>query len=153
MPETEVLIEARQTMQRLVESGNGLLLEDKGSSLALHYRQNPEKEALVKTELESLVKKIYPGFALQPGKMVAELRPAVADKGIAIEKFMATQLFAGRDPLFIGDDLTDEHGFTVVNDLGGYSVRVGPKSSQTAAQFELPDVPAVREWLVSICNR
>ena len=77
--------------------------------------------------------------------MVAELKPAGHDKGSAIEQFMREAPFAGRVPLFIGDDATDEHGFQVVNRLGGHSVKVG--EGATAARWRLEAPAAVRAWL------
>jgi trehalose 6-phosphate phosphatase len=148
--EYEIPAEARQAVKKLTESNQDLLLEDKGSSLAIHFRQNPAKETLVRTELAALVDRMGADFTLQSGKMVVELRPAGINKGNAIEKFMTVAPFIGRNPVFIGDDLTDEDGFAVVNDMGGYSVRVGPRPPQTSAQYELPNVAAVRDWLVSL---
>jgi len=82
---------------------------------------------------------------MQQGKMVAELKPAGHDKGRAIGEFMREPPFAGRVPLFIGDDLTDEHGFAVVNRMGGHSVKVG--EGESAARWRLASPAAVRAWL------
>jgi len=82
---------------------------------------------------------------VQGGKMVAELKPSGYDKGSAIGEFMREPPFAGRVPLFIGDDATDEHGFEVVNRLGGHSVKVGEGPS--AARWRLAAPAAVRAWL------
>jgi trehalose 6-phosphate phosphatase len=60
---------------------------------------------------------------------------------------MSDEPFSGRRPIFIGDDITDEDAFEVVNEMGGYSVRVGPWDGKSAARFELRDVDAVRDWL------
>jgi trehalose 6-phosphate phosphatase len=77
--------------------------------------------------------------------MVAELKPSGRDKGIAIEEFMAEAPFKGRVPVFLGDDLTDEDGFHVVNRLGGHSIKIG--SGVTSARWRLRDAAAVRRWL------
>ena len=63
---------------------------------------------------------------MQPGKMLLELRPDDRDKGTAIRDFMAERPFKGRCPVFVGDDRTDEHGFALINAIGGWSVKVGP---------------------------
>jgi trehalose 6-phosphate phosphatase len=77
--------------------------------------------------------------------MLLEVRPEGRDKGTAIDDFMAEAPFAGRVPVFVGDDLTDEHGFAAVERLGGWTVKVGP--GRTAARFRLADPAAVRQWL------
>jgi hypothetical protein len=85
------------------------------------------------------------GLSVQSGKMVAELRPAGADKGDAVRAFMAEPPFAGARPVFVGDDLTDEDAFCAAADLGGGGVLVGP-ARDSAARWRLPGVAAVAEW-------
>lgn len=136
----------RERLVSLAGSASGLLLEDKGDSLALHFRQAPELEAKVRHEMQNLMPGLGADFVLQEGKMVLELRPADATKGSAIKLFMAERPFAGRQPVFIGDDVTDEDGFEVVNSMHGVSVRVGP-IDHSAARYALPDVSAVLQWL------
>ncbi len=84
---------------------------------------------------------------VQGGKMVAELKPSSRDKGIAIQEFMRERPFAGRTPVFIGDDLTDEYGFAVVNKLGGHTIKVG--RGETAARWRISDAAAVRRWIAA----
>ena len=79
--------------------------------------------------------------------MLLEVRPDNRDKGTAIEDFMAESPFAGRLPVFVGDDLTDEHGFATVERLGGWTIKVGP--GRTEARFRLADVDAVERWLMA----
>ena len=134
----------RTLLKRLAKRHPQLQLEDKGAALALHYRSSPQLASHVhRTLRRSLVPD--DGYALQPGKMLLEVRPEGRDKGTAIDDFMAETPFAGRVPVFVGDDLTDEHGFEAVERLGGWTVKVGP--GRTAARFRLADPAAVRQWL------
>jgi trehalose 6-phosphate phosphatase len=129
----------------------GLLLEDKGRSLALHYRRAPQLEQRASALVDQVVAELGEGFELQRGKMVLEIRPGGRDKGSAIEEFMAEPPFRGRTPVFIGDDLTDEFGFGVVNAMGGVSVKVGEGPSQ--ARWRIADAAAVRAWLADWAAR
>lgn len=126
----------------------GLLLEDKGLSLAVHFRQRPALERQVTGTLQRLVAAAGEAVRLQPGKCVLEVKPAGRDKGTAIAEFMTESPFSGRRPLFVGDDTTDEYGFRVVNELGGDSVKVG--DGRSAARWRLENVQAVRAWLEDI---
>lgn len=129
----------------------GVLLEDKGASLAVHYRLAPALFHEIHAVLRDCLAKTGDGFCLQPGKMVAELKPGGRDKGTAIEEFMNEPPFSGRVPVFIGDDATDEHGFAVVNRMNGHSVKVGP--GDTVAQWRFDDAVAVRLWLRNLVDR
>jgi len=123
----------------------GLLLEDKGHSLALHYRLAPALAGAARDAVSSALAALGPGFEMQAGKLVFEVKPGGRDKGMAIEEFMAEAPFAGHLPVFVGDDATDEHGFAIVNRIGGHSVKVGPGAS--IARWRLADAAAVRRWL------
>lgn len=129
----------------------GLLLEDKGRSLALHYRLAPQLEGEARALVNEVLAELGEGFELQRGKMVLELRPGGRDKGSAIAEFMAEAPFRGRVPVFVGDDLTDEFGFGVVNGMGGVSVKVGEGPSQ--ARWRIADAAAVRAWLAQWASR
>ena len=85
---------------------------------------------------------------MQRGKLLLELRPDDRDKGTAIRDFMSERPFKGRCPVFVGDDRTDEHGFAMINQVGGWSVKVG--AGRTCARYRLPDVEAVRGWLAQL---
>ena len=84
--------------------------------------------------------------------MMLEVRPAGIDKGSALARFMEDPPFAGRRPLAIGDDLTDEHMFRVAVDMGGLAVRVGTDERETAATARLDDPHAVRAWLSNLAG-
>src|SRR5574340_131331 len=123
----------------------GLLLEDKGLTLALHYRQAPHLAAYAHRAMARLAEAANAGLEVQRGKRVAEIKPAGVGKGSAVSEFLAEPPFSDRRPVFIGDDLNDEHGFAEVNRMDGISIKVGKGAS--CARFRLPDVAAVRRWL------
>jgi trehalose 6-phosphate phosphatase len=90
------------------------------------------------------------GLMLLEGKMVFELKPPGCDKGHAIAAYMAEAPFAGRRPVFAGDDVTDEAGFAIVNQMGGVSIRIGADQRPTAAAYGHEDVGAMQGWLVGL---
>ena len=137
-------------MTRFAARTEGLLIEEKPASVALHYRRAPAAQAQVDQFMGGLAERF--GLLLQHGKMVAELRPKGADKGDALRAFMAEPPFAGARPVFVGDDLTDEHAFAAAADLGGSGVLVGPQRP-TAACWRLDDVAAVIGWLNRAVSR
>lgn len=145
----EVLIPLEQALQQGLSSLDGVKLEAKGMAFALHYRQVPQHEEAVFALAKKMVEH-FPQLAMQPGKCVVELKPSGIHKGAAIEAFLRTPPFAGRTPVFLGDDLTDEHGFKAVNKLGGVSIKVG--SGATQAQWRLADVGDVYQWLERITD-
>ena len=106
-------------------------------------------EERVRELLQSAAQDMEAEFRLLEGKMVVELRPPDINKGTAVERLMSIEPFRHRTPVFVGDDVTDEHAFETVNRYGGLSVRVG-NPDETAARFALPDVKAVRLWLSAI---
>jgi trehalose 6-phosphate phosphatase len=134
---------ARVKLDRLTDRP-GVLLEDKGLGLAVHYRKAPDAEEAVIRNCRAIAETT--GLVLQLGRMVAELRTPGADKGESVRAFMAEPPFAGATPVFVGDDLTDEDGFAAAAELGGYGVLVG-ETRDTAAHHGLSDVEAVLGWL------
>jgi trehalose 6-phosphate phosphatase len=137
----------RPQLQVLAEGWPGVWLEDKGRTLALHYRAAPEAEAAIRDAAERLLREAGDALRLIPGKMVVEFQPRHHSKGGAIAAFMAEPPFRGRVPVFLGDDTTDEAGFAEVNCRGGLSIRVGAPSGDTAAVYGLPSVRAALDWL------
>jgi trehalose 6-phosphate phosphatase len=131
-------------LQALVQRHPALLLERKSAALALHYRNTPALAADCRAAMRA-AQAAVPGSVLLEGKMVIELKSALADKGRALQEFMAEAPFAGRPPWFFGDDVTDEAGFAVVQRLGGVAIKVGVGDS--AARWRLPDPAALRAWL------
>jgi len=141
----EQLLLVRRELADVVMRHRGLLLEDKGLSLALHYRGAPRLAGFAHRLLRSLQARIGAEFCVQSGKRVVEMKPAGSHKGMAVLEFMREEPFRGRTPVFVGDDATDEYGFATVNRLDGHSVKVGP--GRTVARWRLRNAAAVRAWL------
>jgi trehalose 6-phosphate phosphatase len=134
----------------LVELGQeitGLLIEDKGGTIAVHYRAAPTRADELRERIGVLIREHGAGLRVIAGKMVFELQPAHHGKDGAIAAFLAEPPFFGRSPVFLGDDTTDEDGFAEINRRGGVSIRVGPAMAETAAHYTLPAVAAVHAWL------
>jgi trehalose 6-phosphate phosphatase len=128
----------------------GIVVEHKGLSLALHYRNVPQMREWAELTMNALLVGLGPAFQLVEGKMVFELKPGGRDKGTAIADFMVEPPFAGHLPVFIGDDVTDEDGFAVVNIAGGHSIKVG--GGDSLARWRLSDADSVRRWLEDYSN-
>ena len=139
-------------LQPLTVQHAGLLLEVKRGALALHYRRAPHLEQIcVEAMSEALAHE--QGFSLLRGNMVVEAKAADADKGKAIAAFMEEAPFAGRRPVFIGDDITDEIGFAWVQSepAGGLGIKVGDGASLARARIASP--AAVRSMLAQVLEQ
>ncbi|HYC13147.1 MAG TPA: trehalose-phosphatase, partial [Stellaceae bacterium] len=134
--------EWQAALTALVHAQPGLLVEDKGIGIAIHFRAVPAAENEVHRALAGLEPE-RSGFALKSGKYVAELVPIGCDKGRALRRLMEAPAFAGRLPIAIGDDATDEDAFEAARALGGEALRVGTGTAASA----FADPRAVREWL------
>ena len=123
----------------------GLILEDKGCSVAVHWRLVPEHANFATDIARSFADMLGPAYRIQYGKAVAEILPATSGKGQVIETFLEEQPYRGRRPVFIGDDLTDENGFEAVNHQGGFSIRIG--EGETVARRRLASPADLRRCL------
>jgi trehalose 6-phosphate phosphatase len=141
-PPDGTMDKVRRPLADFVAAHPTLRLEDKGAALAVHFRQAPDLAEVVLTFVGALAERS--GLFMQEGKMVAELKDARHDKGKGVAALLATPPFSGRLPVFIGDDMTDENGFSFVNAQGGISVRAGPTWAATQARYELRDPGQVR---------
>ena len=125
----------------------GLLIEPKRAGLAVHYRKAPAFGPRVRSELEAiLLKRAQKDLALLQGDHVVEVRSPAHNKGEAVRRIMKEPAFRGRRPVFIGDDVTDEDGFLVAQDLGGTAVIVGARRP-TLATRALASVAEVLQLL------
>jgi len=130
--------------QSLADQHPGLIVERKRGSVALHFRLAP---ALASTCVAAMTEVARQGAGLQllHGKAVVEVKSAQVGKDLAVEAFMAEAPFAGRRPVFVGDDVTDEPAFIAVQRLGGDGVKVG--HGETAAAHRIESPACLRQWL------
>jgi len=140
----------KRELAALTNLGPGILAEDKGYSLALHYRLAPERGEALREAITAICAATTPPHAVVvlPGKFVFEIKPAGIDKGRAVSELMRHSPFADRHPIFIGDDLTDEAVFGVIEQFGGLAFSVGRIAAGTAGHFATPQ--DVRDWLARI---
>jgi trehalose 6-phosphate phosphatase len=135
-----------EALQEQFRGHPGIYFERKGAVLAIHTRAAPEALAIVRVAAEAALPRLPEGYRIAAGNAGLELVPVEALKSAAIHRFMNVEPFAGRMPVFIGDDVSDECGFEYVNRLGGISVRVRA-AGETAASYILENVVAVHEWI------
>jgi trehalose 6-phosphate phosphatase len=124
-----------ERLEQTVSIKPGVLVEDKGCSVAIHWRLAPQEKDFALATAHAAVEALGADYRVQHGKAVAEILPSAAGKGKVIERFLHHAPYQGRRPIFIGDDLTDENGFKTVNALGGLSVRIG--AGETVARERL----------------
>ena len=124
----------------------GLLVEDKGMSIAVHYRRAPEYREAARQFMEELTSRQTGQLQTMAGHSVVEIKLRTIDKGAAVKRFLADKPFQGRVPVFLGDDATDEDGFSVALSLGGAAVKVGV-TGPSLTQARIADPAAARRWL------
>jgi trehalose 6-phosphate phosphatase len=136
----------RDQLAELAVGAPGILVEDKGYSLAVHYRLAPEQEGRVKQAVAA-IKADWPKERIEvlPGKSVVEIKSAGVHKGAGVRELMRHKPFAGRRPIFIGDDTTDESAFAVMPEFNGMAFSVGRRMPGAAHCFAAPS--DVRRWL------
>jgi trehalose 6-phosphate phosphatase len=117
---------------------SGVLLESKSHGFVLHFRQHPDAGEALHQALLAIVGADNPDFLIKPAHMAWEVMPRGVDKGRAVERLLARTPFAGRTPLYIGDDVTDEDGMRAARAAGGVGLRV---------QEAFGDAAGVRAWL------
>ncbi|MDF3073990.1 MAG: otsB [Alphaproteobacteria bacterium] len=141
----------RGAVAKIAASRPGVLLEDKGKALALHYRHAPEQQADLTQEIGILLAS-HPALKALPGKMVLEIKPAEVSKYTAVRQLMRHPPFLGRVPVFVGDDVTDQDGFRAALEAGGLAVAVAERPDE-AASLTLAAPMAVRDWLARLAKR
>src|SRR3954469_23263990 len=141
----------KKRLAAIAQLSPGILLEDKGYSLALHYRLAPHAEKAI-YEAVSLIRADLPNAPIEvlPGKAVCEIKHSGFTKATGVMELMTHEPFKGRRPLFIGDDVTDESVFAIMPDLDGLAFSVGRRAHGVAGHFDEPQ--DVREWLAHLLN-
>lgn len=144
--------EIRKKLLAIGSKVPGIIVEDKDYSVALHYRLVPDKQEAVEDALAVVYDELPPGSVeILHGKRVIEIKKAGFNKGTGLRDLMAHPPFAGRRPIFVGDDKTDEAAFAVVPEYDGLAISVGRQVSGVAEHFEAPS--DVRRWLHDLAKR
>jgi trehalose 6-phosphate phosphatase len=142
----------KRELAQLTGLGRGILAEDKGYSLALHYRLAPEKEEELRAAVDEICAGATPGsIEILPGKFVVEIKAAGVSKANAVCDLMGYPPFADRNPIFIGDDTTDEPVFGIISKFGGLGFSVGRVAADVNGHFDKPE--SVRAWLARIADQ
>lgn len=149
VPDPDAVELLRSRAHALAAEVEGVWVEDKGVGVTLHYRNAPEAGPEVERMAVTLAGELADRYEIQPGVFTQELRPAGWDKGLALAELMTMAPFAGRVPVVVGDDRTDEDAFAAAHRLGGTAVLVGDRTN-TVATYRLADPAAVRAWLAEL---
>jgi trehalose 6-phosphate phosphatase len=139
----------KRKLAKVAALGPGILVEDKGYSIALHYRLAPEKGDALRAAVDKICAAIPKGTVeILPGKLVMEVKPAGVSKADAVNELMKYPPFANRNPIFIGDDTTDVPVFGIIPKFGGQAYSVGRIVANVHGHFDQPE--DVRLWLARI---
>jgi trehalose 6-phosphate phosphatase len=143
--------ELKRRLAAIAKLSPGILLEDKGYSLALHYRLAPHAERAI-YEAVSLIRADLPDAPIEvlPGKQVCEIKLAGFTKATGVRELMKHPPFQGRKPFFIGDDVTDETVFAIMPELDGLAFSVGRRAKGVAGHFDAPS--DVRDFLAHLLD-
>ena len=145
-------MELKRKLATITELGPGILVEDKGYSLALHYRLAPDQGDALRAAIQNICATVPRGTVeILPGKLVFEIKMAGINKAGAVRELMQYPPFKGRKPIFIGDDTTDEPVFPILSQFGGLGFSVGRVVADVNGHFEKPE--SVRAWLSRIANK
>lgn len=145
----EALESVAGSLEEYRHDNEGIFLERKQGSIALHYRKRPELEAASRTAVHDAVDG-NTGLHILNGKMVIEVKAGKATKADALKAFLSEEPFQGRIPLFAGDDVTDEDAFVAIRDDRGISIKIG--DGKTAAAYRADSTESFRSWLDSLAG-
>jgi trehalose 6-phosphate phosphatase len=143
--------ELKQRFTNIARLDPEIIIEDKDYSIAIHYRLAPDKKRAIEDAINAVIADLPPGWVeVLPGKAVVEIKKLGFNKGTAIRELMSHPPFAGRRPVFVGDDTTDETAFAVMPEFDGLAVSVGRMVAGVGKRFETPS--DVRRWLERIAK-
>lgn len=145
------VVAAAERLRDLEARHPGVLVENKGLSIAVHFRNAPEAEPEIRQAVLKQAALSAGALEVLGGKMVWDLHPSGVTKGTAIELLLGAPPFLGRAPIVLGDDRTDEFGFEAARRQGGAGILIGPPGPTTAS-FRLPDPQSCRRWLGSVAS-
>jgi trehalose 6-phosphate phosphatase len=137
---------------RPLQGVDGIEIEDKGLSIAVHYRRAHDRAASAKALITSALADLAEGIDVLPGRLVYEVKPRGVDKGKAIARLAQTPPFSRRMPVYFGDDHTDEYGFREVLARGGIAVQVGPSQAPPGCLW-IESPSETRQWLAGLFAR
>jgi trehalose 6-phosphate phosphatase len=148
---TGIGADLRGQFEALTSKLAGVLLEDKGYSIALHYRLAPQHADVLREGVAAACA-AYPSASIEvlPGKAMIEVKPAAFSKGSGVRTLMHHAPFAGRRPVFVGDDVTDESVFAILPEFDGLGFSVGRRISGLAGCFPRPI--DVRTWVYQMAE-
>jgi len=139
----------REGLRSLAARQPGVMVEDKGVALALHFQGARDLEHQLRAEVALLAAPLVPEYMLLDGHAVIEVKPAAHSKDSAVTAYMNESPFQGRLPIFIGDDQTDYGGFAAVRRFDGLAIAVGPR---VKSEWWLPGPKAVHQWLEQLAG-
>lgn len=139
----------RDALALVAKSEPALFIEDKGNTLAAHFRDAPHCEPKVREIFSRVANRRASHYEVQEGLHVLELKPAGINKGTALAEFMAAAPFAGRTPVAAGDDLSDVHAFRAAEKLGGFGIAVGDR---VPASWRMANPGELRSWLAAVLD-
>jgi trehalose 6-phosphate phosphatase len=140
---------ARAHLQALVDATPGLRFEDKIETFAVHFQSAAEQGPLVLARMNEVLAMLGPGFQVQPGRLVYELKSRLCNKGTALRAFLQETPFIGRTPVMIGDDLTDLDAFHAAEALGGYAIAVG---TLVSARWHVANPQELQRWIATLAE-
>jgi trehalose 6-phosphate phosphatase len=133
----------------IADERSGVVVEDKGYSIAVHYRLAPHLGHEIRDEVSAVCARFSSAkLEILPGKSVVEVKQPSFNKGTAVRDLMQHPPFKGRKPIFIGDDVTDEAAFQVLPEFAGIGLSVGRQVEGIAGMFETP--AEVRHWIAEM---